>query len=89
MDKYFFDVINGEGPMYDAEGLDLPNTDAVRAEVARIAVDIAKGEIAHQNALSVTVNVRDDTDFKVFSGRLSFETEWYDTHIPSRAQSVT
>jgi len=78
MAKYFFDVVNGEGPMRDDEGIDLPNADAVRAEVARIAIDIAKDEIADQNAMAVTVNVRDDTNFKIFSGQLSFNTRWFD-----------
>jgi hypothetical protein len=78
MPKYFFDVVNGEGWIRDDEGIELPNSDAMRAEVARIAIDVAKDEIADQNAMAVTVNVRDDTDSRVFSGRLSFKTEWYD-----------
>ncbi|EUB96596.1 hypothetical protein PMI07_001495 [Rhizobium sp. CF080] len=76
MAKYFFDVINGEGPMRDDEGTDLPNADAVRAAVAKIAFDVAKDELEDQNGAVITVNVRDDSDFTVFSGHLLFSTEW-------------
>jgi hypothetical protein len=65
-----------EGPMRDDEGTELPNTDAVIATVARIALDLARDEIADQQALAITVNVRDDTDYTVFTGRLSFSSEW-------------
>jgi len=78
MARYYFDVINGEGPMRDDEGMDLANADAVRAEVAKIAIAVARDEIEDQQAMAVIVNVRDDSDFRIFSARLSYSTEWHD-----------
>jgi hypothetical protein len=76
MPKYYFDVINGQGPMRDDEGQDLPSYDEVRAVAWNIARDFADDEWPDQNSVSVTVNVRDNTDFTVFSAELCFKTEW-------------
>lgn len=82
MARYYFDIINGEGSLRDDEGLDLSSTDAVRAEVAKIALKMARDEIEDRQAMAVTVNVRDDRDFRIYSGRLSFSTEWFDPELP-------
>lgn len=82
MARYYFDIINGEGSLRDDEGLDLSSTDAVRAEVAKIALEMARDEIKDQQAMAVTVNVCDDCDFRIYSGRLSFATEWFDPELP-------
>jgi len=76
MPKYYFDVINGQGPMRDDEGQNLPSYDEVRSVAWDIARDLADDELPDQNSVRVTVNVRDDTDFTVFSAELDFKTEW-------------
>ncbi len=76
MPKYYFDVINGQGPMRDDEGQNLPSYDEVRSVAWDIARDLADDELPDQNSVRVAVNVRDDTDFIVFSAELDFKTQW-------------
>jgi hypothetical protein len=76
MPRYFFDVINGEGPMRDDEGVDLPDQDAVRREVAMIVTGLARDEVPKEQAVKIVVNVRDETDAKVFVGQLHYSGDW-------------
>jgi hypothetical protein len=76
MPKYFFDVINGEGPMRDDEGVDLPDQDAVRREVAMIVTGLARDEVPKEQAVKIVVNVRDEADTKVFVGQLQYSGDW-------------
>jgi hypothetical protein len=70
--RYFFDVVNGHGPVRDREGLELPHPNAVREEVARIVTDIAREEVLTEEAVKIAVNVRDESDDKVFVGELQY-----------------
>ena len=76
MPRYFFDVINGEGPMRDDEGVDLPDQDAVRRRAAMIVTGLARDEIPKEQAVKIVVNVRDEADAKVFVGQLQYSGEW-------------
>lgn len=76
MPRYYFDVINGEGPMQDDEGVDLPDPDAVRREVAMIVTGLAGDEISNEQAVKILVNVRDEADAKVFVGQLQYSGDW-------------
>jgi hypothetical protein len=76
MPRYFFDLINGEGPMRDDEGVELPDSDAVRREAAKIVTDIARDEVPKEQAVKIVVNVRDEADAKVFVGQLQYSGEW-------------
>ncbi|MDE3854850.1 DUF6894 family protein [Sinorhizobium meliloti] len=76
MPRYFFDVINGEGPMRDDEGVELPDPDAVRREAAKIVTDLARDEVPKEQAVKIVVNVRDEADAKVFVGQLHYSGDW-------------
>lgn len=76
MARYYFDIINGSGLMRDDEGKDLPHSDAVREEVARIAFGFGQDEAPTQAAVAVTVNVRDDVGKKVYLANLNFTSNW-------------
>jgi len=39
---------------------------------------IARDEFPENTAVSIKVVVRDDTDFAIFSGSLTFEVQWND-----------
>ena len=78
MPRYFFDVVNGQGPMRDEEGVVLPDPDAVRREVAMIVTDLARDEVPKEQAVKIVVNVRDEADDKVFVGQLQYSGEWQD-----------
>jgi len=76
MPRYFFDVINGEGPMRDDEGVELADLDAVRSEVAKIVTDLARDEVPKEQAVDIVVNARDEADAKVFVGKLQYSGHW-------------
>jgi len=76
MARYYFDVINSEGPMPDQEGEELPSYDDVRARAWQMARDLANDELPDQNSTHVAVNVRDESDFTVFSAELNYSTMW-------------
>jgi hypothetical protein len=76
MARYYFDVINSQGPMADDEGEELRSHDDVRAKAWQMARDLANDEMPDQNSTRVAVNVRDETDFIVFSAELSYSTGW-------------
>ena len=78
MPRYYFDVVSGEGVDRDETGVDLRTADDVRKQVAHILTDIAREELPGQNETSFAVKVRDDVDFNVFSGELSFRSRWND-----------
>ncbi|MDX3924991.1 MAG: hypothetical protein QHC90_04170 [Shinella sp.] len=79
MSRYYFDLYNGDGPTSDEEGLDLHSHEAITNEVHRILVDIAREEIAGRERGAIAVNVRDEAGRTVFTGNLSFATEWHRT----------
>jgi hypothetical protein len=76
MARYFFDVVNGHGPTRDDHGCDLRHPKLVQSEVSRILTEIAKEEFGTMEAADVKINVRNEADEVVSSGRLSFTSGW-------------
>lgn len=53
----------------------------IRTEASRIALDISRDEASDQNAMTVEVKVRDDTNFEVFTAMLDLRTKWHGSKI--------
>jgi hypothetical protein len=88
MPRYFFDVINSQGPMRDDEGLELPTAEAVTSTAALMLLDLARDEIVHQQNLTVSVRVRDDHDLHIFASRLGLTSQWLDTALDVSGQTI-
>nr|WP_210010074.1 hypothetical protein [Neorhizobium galegae] len=78
MARYFFDLINGNGPVRDNEGQEIVTREGISREVSRILADIAREEFPERGKGSISVEVRNEDGQSVFSGRLSFQTQWHD-----------
>jgi len=78
MPRYYFDVISAHGLQRDITGVELKSADDVRKQVACILTDIAREELPDQDQTNIGINVRDDVDFNVFFGELSFRGQWND-----------
>ncbi|MGK6317856.1 DUF6894 family protein [Neorhizobium sp. DT-125] len=76
MPRYYFDVINGEGPMPDDDGIELPTKDAIPATAARMLLDLASDEVDYQQAANFKVQVRDQQGAAIFRATLSFSSNW-------------
>jgi hypothetical protein len=78
MARYFFDLINGDGPVSDNEGQEISTREDISREVSRILADIAREEFPERGKGSISIQVRDEFGQSVFSGHLSFQTQWHD-----------
>jgi hypothetical protein len=76
MTRYFFDVVNGHGPTRDDHGYELRHPNLVQSEVSRILSEIAREEFGTMEAADVTINVRNEADEVVYTGRLAFTSGW-------------
>lgn len=76
MSRYFFDLHNGDGPTTDHEGLDLVSREAVKREVARILVDLARDEMPIEQRAVISVKVRNATGKVISVSSLTFNNEW-------------
>ncbi len=76
MNRYYFDLHNGDGPTTDDEGQELPSRDAVAREISRILLDVANEEIASTDRLVITLTVRDERDRTISVASLTFANEW-------------
>ena len=75
MTRYYFDLINGDGPVADEQGVELASREAITREVSRILADIARDELPEGQG-EVTINVRDETGNPILAGCLTFKTKW-------------
>jgi len=78
MARYFFDLINGDGPISDEQGQEISTREEISREVSRILTDIAREELPGSEEGMISVEVRDEQGQPVFTGRLSFKTRWQD-----------
>lgn len=76
MARYFFDLFDGDDAVSDDEGLDIYSRTDISREVSRILADIAREEIMGRQNGAISIRVRDDDGEPVFTGSLSFHTEW-------------
>ena len=70
--RYYFHITNGEGPIPDEEGSELPDMDAVRKEVAQTMLDLVKSEWP-EHQLSISIAVEDEHKKPVLNAVLAFE----------------
>jgi hypothetical protein len=78
MARYFFDLINGDGPVRDNEGQEISTREEISREVSRILSDIAREEFPERGKGSISIEVRNESGQSVFTGHLSFQTQWHD-----------
>ncbi|MCJ9750787.1 hypothetical protein MOV61_08670 [Neorhizobium sp. BETTINA12A] len=78
MARYFFDLINGDGPVRDNEGQEISTRKEISREVSRILADIAREEFPERGKGAISIEVRNEHGQPVFTGRLSFQTQWHD-----------
>lgn len=78
MERYFFDLVNGNGLVRDEQGQIISTRAEISREVSRILTDIAREELPESGEGTISVEVRDERDKPIFTGRLSFETRWHD-----------
>jgi hypothetical protein len=76
MARYYFDLDDEQGLMRDNVGVDLPRRGDIPGEVARILGDIMRDENTGGFRASIAVNVRDEADHPVYTGRVFFFGEW-------------
>jgi len=77
MARYFFDLINGDGPVRDEQGQEVASREAVSREVSRILADIAREELPARCKGLISIEVRDENGRPVFTGSLSFQSRWH------------
>jgi hypothetical protein len=76
MRRYFFDLHNGDGPIRDDTGIQLPSRQSVAMEVSRILLEVASDELPYQARTIVSITVRDDTGRAISVASLTFNNEW-------------
>jgi hypothetical protein len=70
--RYFFHITNGDGPVVDEEGSELPDIEAVRLEAAQTLYDLAKGE-APEHQQTISIEVEDANNRQVLNAVMTFE----------------
>jgi hypothetical protein len=78
MARYFFDLLNGNGPVRDEHGQEAASREEISKEVSRILADIAREELPGRGKGFISIDVRDEAGRYVFTGSLSFESRWRD-----------
>jgi len=76
MQRYFFDLQNGDGFTKDDEGRELPSRKAINLEIAKILLDVAQDEMGSIDHMNVTVTVRDDAGKTVSLASLTMNNIW-------------
>ena len=78
MPRYFFDIWTGDEEAPDEDGTELPNLDAVRAELCEAVAELAKEQLrarAHVERREVRIKVRDANGRHLLQARLQFNLE--------------
>ena len=78
MPQYFFDTNDGDRHVPDADGLDLPDRDAARAEALTALRDMARDHLPDGDRRDFTVKVRDGADKAIYAAALSLVGGWTD-----------
>lgn len=82
MNRYFFDLQNGDGPVRDNDGQELGSQAEITREVGRILLDMARDEIPECRRGAVSVVVRDNSGRAVSVANLTFSNLWLDDVDP-------
>lgn len=78
MNRYFFDLHNGDGPIRDDQGTQLPSRETIPREIARILIDIARDELPMGDRTVISVTVRDESGRAISVASLTYNNEWLD-----------
>ena len=78
MNRYFFDLDNGDGLLRDEQGTELQSREFVSREIARILLDVARDEIPVADRSVISLVVRDEAGATVSFASLTFNNEWVD-----------
>jgi hypothetical protein len=78
MNRYFFDLHNGDGPIRDEHGTELPSRSTIPREIARILLDIARDELPVGDRTVISVTVRDESGRAISVASLTYNNEWLD-----------
>ncbi len=76
MQRYFFDIRDGDDVSVDDTGIDCSGLDEVRFKAIDALPEIAREGLPDGDARIFEVIVRDETGKQVFRGRLTFELQW-------------
>lgn len=85
MAHYYFDVFN-DGAIYGPVAMELDSREAVEREAHRILSDMARDDLRGRDAMSIVLEVRDETGQSVFVGSVTFVSRWLERRQePNRA----
>ena len=76
MNRYFFDLHNGNGLTRDDEGVEIASRETIAQEVARILVDVAREELPAGNRTVISVTVRNEAGKTISTASLTFDSQW-------------
>lgn len=73
MPRFYFDIVNGHGPIPDDEGLELADLNAAQKEAVMSLVDMVKEMRPTTESHAIEVEVRDEKRTPVLKARLHFD----------------
>jgi hypothetical protein len=76
MERYFFDVENGDGFTRDELGRELELNLEIANEIAKIVMDIAGDELNGSDNVRIQIFVRGENDRPIAVSLLTFTTHW-------------
>lgn len=76
MQRYFFDLSNGDDFTRDDDGRELPSRTAISREIAKILLEVAQDEIVNLDYVRASVTVRDNAGRTVSRSSLIMNNEW-------------
>ncbi len=76
MNRYFFDIRDGDSVSVDDIGIDCASLEDVRFQAIDALPEIAREELPDGDYRVFEVQVRDATGKPIFTGRLTFELQW-------------
>lgn len=78
MNRYYFDLDNGDGQTLDREGLEFPSRERASKEASRIVADLARDEIPETEKGTICLTIRNSKGTPIAKTTLTFATEWLD-----------
>ncbi len=75
MPRYFFDTDDGERPIQDKDGIELPNVDDIRATVRDLLFDLGHAELLSGRDRMFTAVVRDERGIPVYRGSMTLKMD--------------
>ena len=76
MARYYFDLHDGDGPIRDEVGAELPSRDQVSKHVLSILSDIARDETPSKDRAIISITVRSENGKPISVANLTFSNEW-------------